>query len=372
MKKKIVLSVSAIALAGLVTGCGSSSHHSSNSAASAAPATTTKKSVKAIDGYIIGANVCDANNICAATDANGTATAVFANTALSATAGYIDVNNNHKIDADDIKLPDNFTLKTVAGKSVISPVTDLIANGANPAQLAKILGVNEADLFSDPIATNNIALAKAIQIVYALKAENKESALVSKINTYNFSAQTDLPQMDKNTTIAQPKQETNTTAATTDLPPMKVVSTDLPPFGATTTAAPAKNNTTAANTANESKGSLALFANIASSVASAEAKTLITAVMSSTATSPVALEEAIASTKKDLLKTDEATISQNTAVETNTTVSTEVNTTSETNTTVSNEVNTTTATEVNTTAETNTTQTNTTQTNTASTDLPPF
>lgn len=316
MKKKIVLSIAAIALAGFVTGCGSSSS-SSNSKTNTAPATPTK-SVKVVDGYVIGAHVCDANNVCATTDNNGTATAAFANTTLTSTAGYIDVDGNGEFNSSvDITLPDTFTLKTTAGKNVISPITDLIANGANPAKLAEVLGVSEAELYEDPVATNNIDLAKAVQIVYAVKVDNKEADFVSKINNYS-------PEASQNTNNQASQNNTSSSTASA-----------LPAFGKAVEA----NATTSANTT----GNIDDFANLALSVVSDDAKTLITTVVNSTATNVKTLEESIASQKQTLIKNCCAQTSS-------------VNT--ESNTTANNETN----------VSTNNTESNTTASTTANTD----
>ena len=138
MKKKITFSIAAIALAGMISGCGggSSSSGSSNNANTNNAAST--KSVKVVDGYVIGANVCDENGVCASTEKDGIAKAAYTDTTLIATGGYIDINANNEIDDNDIKLPDTFTLKTPAGKSVISPLTALIANGADANKLAEV------------------------------------------------------------------------------------------------------------------------------------------------------------------------------------------------------------------------------------------
>jgi hypothetical protein len=389
MKKKIVLSIAALTVAGLITGCGSSgggsSNNTNNNATNNNANQPAQKSVKVVDGYVIGANVCDANNICKATEANGTATAAFSNTVLTATGGYIDINANNKVDDDDIALPDNFTLKTPAGKSVISPITDLIANGANPAKLAEVLGVNEEDLYADPIATNNITLAKAIQIVYALKVENKEASLVEKINSFNLAsasaAQTDLPPMDQQQQINnQTQTEQNTTEATTDLPPFKVA-TDLPPMDepvvtAANTSENEANNTQAAATS-ASTGSLELFANLASSVASESVKTLIVQVVASTAANPLELEQSVAGLKKELIKETEneaSNAAQATETENNATQSVENNETAQNSAAqaTENQNNESAQSSENNTTQTENTQNSNINTPPAPTDLPPM
>ena len=184
--------------AGFVNGCGGNifygeenatysgntpNQDNNNSSNKNNDTNNTVKSVKVIDGYIIGANVCDQKGVCATTDLNGTAVSVFdEQSILTAKGGYIDVNNNKKIDDEDIMLPETFTLKTPKGKNIITPLTDLIANGVNATKLADFIGVNTDSLFSDPVSTNNIKIAKAIQIAYIVKAEHKESEFVKKIS----------------------------------------------------------------------------------------------------------------------------------------------------------------------------------------------
>jgi hypothetical protein len=260
------------------------------------------------------------------------ATAAFdLNTTLTSKAGYIDVNNNAKIDSDvDIPLPDTFELKAPAGVSVISPISDLVANGADKAKLAAILGVDENVLFSDPIATNNIDLAKAIQIVYALKSVNKETDLVAKVNSYQVTqnasqsaSQTDLPTFDQ-TVTTQPETEENASSepATTDLPPMgrlAKVSTDLPTFDEPVVTANNEQNAETNNTQNETNtqsqsentvtGGIAVLAQLAQEVAgdNEKVKALIQAVLSANVTNAADLESAVANVKKELVAQNEAT-----------------------------------------------------------------
>jgi len=182
--------------AGFVNGCGSNifygeenatysndTHQDNNTSNENNNTNNTVKNVKVVDGYVIGANVCDQKGVCATTDLNGTAVSIFdGQSILTAKGGYIDVNNNKKIDDEDIMLPETFTLKTPNGKNIITPLTDLVANGVNATKLADFIGVNTDSLFSDPVSTNNIKIAKAIQIAYIVKAEHKESEFVKKIS----------------------------------------------------------------------------------------------------------------------------------------------------------------------------------------------
>jgi hypothetical protein len=188
MKKKIIFS--ALVASALLVGCGSSSSSSSstteNNTTTATTTTennTTTTSVKVVDAYVIGATVCDAKGTCATTDANGTATAAFdLASGLTSTGGIDDINNN-KIADDGVIAP---IMKTVPGKTIISPITDLIAKGADKDKLAQVLNINADELCTDPYATNNVELAKAMQIVYAVVAAGKETDFINKINTVNL------------------------------------------------------------------------------------------------------------------------------------------------------------------------------------------
>ena len=150
--------------AGFVNGCGSNifygeenatysndTHQDNNTSNENNNTNNTVKNVKVVDGYVIGANVCDQKGVCATTDLNGTAVSIFdGQSILTAKGGYIDVNNNKKIDDEDIMLPETFTLKTPNGKNIITPLTDLIANGVNATKLADFIGVNTDSLFQTP------------------------------------------------------------------------------------------------------------------------------------------------------------------------------------------------------------------------------
>jgi len=352
MKKKIALSVIAISLTGMLVGCGSSSS-SDDSATTSNTSNLPASTVKVVDGYVIGANVCDANNVCATTDGSGAATASYdLNTTLTSTAGYIDVNNNQQIDDSDIQLPDTFTLKTPAGATVITPITDLIANGADKTKLAQILGVSEEDLLTDPIATNNVALAKAIQIVYAVKIDGKEADFINQINSYTPESATEA----NTTTTTNTEAETTTpeSSQTTVLPVLKADEANV-----TTT----QEDTTTAT------ADITTFANLAKNVVSDDVKNFIDTVVTLDVENVADIETQIADTKKEITVNAAASVQMNTeaTATTDTTASAEATA----NTEVSAETNDTTATATtDTTAETNTTETTdtTTQTTTETTE----
>ena len=167
MKRKSLIASMLIG-AGLVAfiGCGGGS-------------STTSKTV--VDGYVIGAEVCDASHKhCAETNANGVATAAFTGS-VTTKGGYVDVNGNGKVDSEDIYLGD-FLMKAPENSSVVTPVTTLIVNGADPEKLAQAIEVPVEDLYKDPIKTKNVAVAKANQILYAVELAGLTDEVVNTIN----------------------------------------------------------------------------------------------------------------------------------------------------------------------------------------------
>ena len=177
MNMKIML---ASTLCALLAGCGSSSNSSS---ANNTP-TNSLSEITVIDSYVIGATVCDSDGVCAKTDENGVAKARFNRSgALTSTGGFIDANLNHIVDANEVKAP---TMSDInASSSVITPITDLLAHGADKNKLATLLEIPVADLYTNPIKNNNIVLAKAMQISSVLISSNSSrTTLIDKINTY--------------------------------------------------------------------------------------------------------------------------------------------------------------------------------------------
>lgn len=154
------------------------------------------KEVKVIDSYIVGAKVCDNAGHCAVTDEKGVARARFdLNTTLTSIGGFIDSNFNGIQDSNELDAP---FLSAPAGATVISPLTILVAKGADINKLSSLLGVTQDEiLHTDPFETNNIKLVKVFNAIYPVIKENKIPQLVSKINNYNPSAPaTDLPPME--------------------------------------------------------------------------------------------------------------------------------------------------------------------------------
>ena len=192
--KTIAQSLLLISLIGL-TGCGSSSS-SSDANTTTSQEETAKKYITVVDGYVVGARVKDANSVVLGyTDQNGRVqvdTLDTLNYPLSSTGGYIDVNNNHQQDGEDIVIKDDLVFTTNKGR-VISPLTSLAENNSiDPADLVKAMGLNSIDaLYVDPIKSNDVELEKANQIAYAILATGKTTVFAN--NLKNAFSSHDLP-----------------------------------------------------------------------------------------------------------------------------------------------------------------------------------
>jgi hypothetical protein len=246
IKSKLALSLATIALLSF-TGCGSSDSSSDDNNNNST--TTEKKSdVTVVDGYVTNARVCDVNNVCANTNGNGVATAAFDLTNnLTATGGFIDLNGNGVQDDNEISAP---TMQVPAGKTIISPLTDLIVKGVNPTKLAEVLGVSVEDLYADPIATNNVELAKAMQIVYAANTASLTNEVIKKINDYNVAVEE---------ATEEPVEDTTTKSAL----PLRVLNSVAETDSNTTEETSTEEETNSSN----SNGSLTVFAELVKSVA---------------------------------------------------------------------------------------------------------
>ena len=184
--KRILLS--SVAVGFLFIGCGGGGSSSSAS---------SLKEVKDIDANIVNAKVCDAKGICAITDENGIARADFdLNTTLTSVGGFIDANYNGIKDSNELNAP--FLLAPVGAK-VISPLTTLVAKGADINKLSEILGVTPEEILTqDPVQSNNVKLIKAFNAVYPVIKENKADEMVKRINQYTPDSKgTDLPSFDE-------------------------------------------------------------------------------------------------------------------------------------------------------------------------------
>ena len=201
MRNKIILALTASAL---IVGCGNN-NKSNDTKTTPDPVIPENpiSSIAVIDSYVIGARVCDIHNVCATTDKDGIATARFdTNGTITSKGGYIDANLNNKIDANELKAPE---MKASGNSSVITPITDLINNGADEIQLAKVLDITVPELYTDPVTTDNIVLAKALQMSSVITADaDSKNRLINKINSYvkDEISSSNLPNFDSTATLA--------------------------------------------------------------------------------------------------------------------------------------------------------------------------
>jgi hypothetical protein len=339
MMKKLSLSIAAIAF---FIGCGSSSSSSTTSASAETQAPTTK-TVTVVDNYIIGAQVCDTNGTCATTDGNGTATAAFIGNSFTAKGGYIDVNNNHQIDADDVKLPEDFTLQS-SNSTLVSPVTDYVARGMNLDKLSTLTNISASELLSDPYKNNNVAVAKVFQILSIVKLNGKETALISKINEVNTTVAVN------NVANSNPTQSTGLfdSLVSKGLFDSLVTSDNTQTESTQTT----ETNTTTTNTnttATSSTANLSALYNLAIQVVTPEAKLAIDKVMSINVNNASEIEAQIASFKEKLLNnTNDAPMNTSTIPSTTVDTTTVASTTDTTSTTSTEPTTTNTETNTNT------------------------
>ena len=194
MKKYIPSLIAAAFLIGCGGGGGGSS--SSNSQ-------TATKTYQVLDGYVVGATVCDEKGNCYKSSSYGMVEGNFEkNSTLFSTGGKIDTNLNGIADADEPDAPD---MGTVFDAKLINPLTTLIVQGADINKLSEILEVSaESILNENPLETNNVKLLKAYQILYPVLKESKVSQIVEKINSYNKNkpVQTELPAFDDENTVS--------------------------------------------------------------------------------------------------------------------------------------------------------------------------
>ena len=170
MNKKIFLP----ALAGismLLVGCNDDTTN----------VTSSGTTVTGVDGYIVGATVQDKNGNSALANSDGTY--VFA----QAPAYPISLTGGTLLDTGD-----NFTGDLITGTGdadmyapsglVISPITTLLTtitnnqatatlNSALSVKLAAMLGVSEADLLTDFVASENLAMAKTTQALHLMQQD---------------------------------------------------------------------------------------------------------------------------------------------------------------------------------------------------------
>jgi len=169
----------------------STSSFSSSMGQNSAP--STSKNITVVDGYINDAMIQDnENNVIGITHFGKVPLSTSKNIVypLHAIGGYIDVNNDGNFEEDiDIEIPSYIELLTPKGY-VISPLTTLVAMGADPIKLAHIAGIDPSLIYQDPIAINNITLEKLNQIAYTLLASKTADVFIYKVNNIG---ENDLP-----------------------------------------------------------------------------------------------------------------------------------------------------------------------------------
>ena len=284
--------------------------------------TPSDRNVTVVDGYVIGATVKDCNGTTAKTNKFGVATAPFNPNCsqITSTGGWIDVDNNGKFDKDiDLNLT-NFSMSTPASKNLISPITELIAAGVNEDKLAQLLGVSKDKLYSDPYASNDINMTKAIQIAFVLEASGKTEDFKNRINSIN-TTNTQANNAEQNNTETNNNEES-------DLPNIVRYSlrdinnsnnnSDLPAIGHYGNASSKLSNPAPSNSEAIETGSLEAFANIAKSLYSSDSNeyNLIDTIIASPETNASLFEQNINDDKKDFLSS--ISNNQNTSTEQNT------------------------------------------------------
>lgn len=184
-------SVAAMVLTGCGGGGGGGSETANGNTGGSAGGSTSTRTVKVVDAYVVGAVVVDADGRRVGISGKG-GIASDCNESyafpLSASGGFFDANNNGLQDPGETNLPAGVTLQSP--QCVISPLTTLITNGADPQKLAELLGVDPAKLYSDPLADNDIQLEKAVQIAYGLIAGGSMPTFIYNVNQLGGS---DLP-----------------------------------------------------------------------------------------------------------------------------------------------------------------------------------
>ncbi len=193
MKKAVSIVASSAIIATLFSGCGSDgSSVNSGSVSSSSQSSTNSKStvVTAIDGYVLEANVKDSAGKVAQYIPNSKGEYKFDGEPtypIVLTGGKLDSNSNGIVDSGEI----DFGISMQANKGVIiSPISTIISKGANEEKLANLLNVSTEYLYTNPMVNEDINLAKAYQILYAIIISEATSDIVTLINS-DTTAQAD-------------------------------------------------------------------------------------------------------------------------------------------------------------------------------------
>ncbi len=216
MKMKTSLLAASAILAIGMTGCGTES-----SSTSTAPATVAK----ALDGYLLGANVCvDVPGNTTACDYSTTTNLIDGSYTIPspynvATNKVIITGGDDKdlIDANATDTKFHGALKSTANLKMATPLTTLLADGMTQTQITTMLGLPAAtDLSKDYRATNNFdaTLTKAaitvqavigqLTAVFSTDATLSKAAIMTSIVTNMataFTSPADLKDANKLTTL---------------------------------------------------------------------------------------------------------------------------------------------------------------------------
>jgi hypothetical protein len=209
MNIQVKRSILALAIFGaLISGCGNSNSDSSTSQNSGASSSsgqtpsTSENTITVVDGYIVNAIVKNgASTILGSTDIHGK---VYINDdnelvyPLHAIGGFIDIDANGKYEEGvDFRIPQDLEFIAQEGY-VISPLTTLVAMGANKEKLAMLAGISPEDIFSDPIKSGNVNLEKMNQIAYVLLASRSAQNFIYYVNNLGEG---DLPTFGEGTNL---------------------------------------------------------------------------------------------------------------------------------------------------------------------------
>jgi hypothetical protein len=174
MLLKIVTATLAAVILTVLPGCGDPFSDGTDG-------TTSSLTITAVDGYITGATVTDQQGNTAVSNGDGTYS--FVNTPfypISSTGGTL-LATGDAFNADIITGTGEAHMYATSGL-VISPITTLLTTITNnkatatidstlSAKLASMMGVTEAELLTDFVASNNLELAKIAQAIHLMAQE---------------------------------------------------------------------------------------------------------------------------------------------------------------------------------------------------------
>jgi hypothetical protein len=137
--------------------------------------------ITAVDGYIVGAQVTDAQGNVAFSNGDGTYSFIKIPIYPISLNGGILLDTENEFNGDIIVGNGDADMYAVSG-SVISPITTLLAtitnnkvtdelNTALSVKLASIMGMSEAELLTDFVANENLVLAKITQVIHLMEQE---------------------------------------------------------------------------------------------------------------------------------------------------------------------------------------------------------